>query len=139
VGQALCYYILTANGQPIVRSTLQPISNEEWKDEHVKEQIRLLNESIIKKVGEADLQELPEGLQDEYDDVYEPIEPEACKPEIDDFTPETYDALISAEVLLPKGDILLPAKVVGRKRDHNGNPLGTAHNNPILDTRVYEV
>jgi hypothetical protein len=139
VGQALCYYILTANGQPIVRSTLQPISKEEWKDEHVKEQIRLLNENIIKNVGEVDLQELPEELQDEYDDVYEPMEPEACKPEIDDFTPETYDALISAEVLLPKGDILLPAKVIGRKRDHNGNPLGTAHNNPILDTRVYEV
>jgi hypothetical protein len=26
VGQALCYYILTRNGQPIVRSTVQPIS-----------------------------------------------------------------------------------------------------------------
>ena len=47
--------------------------------------------------------------------------------------------MISAELLLPKGDVLLPAKVIGRKRDNDGNPVGVAHPNPIIDTRVYEV
>jgi hypothetical protein len=46
-----------------------------------------------------------------------PMEPEAERPEADAFTPEMYDTLISAEVLLPKGDILVPAKVIGRKRN----------------------
>eukprot|EP00546_Thalassionema_frauenfeldii_P011116 CAMPEP_0178911100 /NCGR_PEP_ID=MMETSP0786-20121207/9490_1 /TAXON_ID=186022 /ORGANISM="Thalassionema frauenfeldii, Strain CCMP 1798" /LENGTH=89 /DNA_ID=CAMNT_0020583475 /DNA_START=46 /DNA_END=312 /DNA_ORIENTATION=+ len=31
------------------------------------------------------------------------------------------------------------AKVTKRLRDHRGNPIGTAHDNPILDTRMYEV
>mmetsp|Transcript_26808 Transcript_26808/g.40563 ORF Transcript_26808/g.40563 Transcript_26808/m.40563 type:complete len:138 (-) Transcript_26808:449-862(-) len=31
------------------------------------------------------------------------------------------------------------AKVTKRLKDHRGNPIGTAHDNPILDTRMYEV
>jgi hypothetical protein len=30
-------------------------------------------------------------------------------------------------------------KVVGRKRDADGNPIGVHNTNPILDTREYEV
>ena len=29
--------------------------------------------------------------------------------------------------------------IMGRKWDQEGNPIGHAHSNPILDTRVYEV
>jgi hypothetical protein len=50
-----------------------------------------------------------------------------------------YDRFISAEVMLPQGDILVPAHVTRRKHDVNGNPIGVAHYNPLLDTRVYEV
>jgi hypothetical protein len=49
--------------------------------------------------------------------VYEPVEEEATQPELDEVTPEALDSLISAEVLLPKGDILIPAKVISRKQD----------------------
>ena len=31
------------------------------------------------------------------------------------------------------------SKVTKRLRDANGIPIGTAHDNPLLDTRVYEV
>ena len=55
------------------------------------------------------------------------------------FTPEAYDALISAKVLLPSDDILVPTIVTGSKRDLDGNPVGVTKNNPILDTRIYEV
>ena len=34
---------------------------------------------------------------------------------------------------------MLNAKVTGRKRDANGNPIGLANKNPVLDTREYEV
>eukprot|EP00980_Cylindrotheca_fusiformis_P023568 scaffold10617_cov54-Cylindrotheca_fusiformis.AAC.1 len=30
-------------------------------------------------------------------------------------------------------------KVTKRLKDHRGNPIGTAHSNPILDSRMYEV
>jgi hypothetical protein len=49
------------------------------------------------------------------------------------------DKLLSAEVFLPKWDYQFIAKVIGRKRDESGNPVGRAHTNPILDTHVYEV
>ncbi len=138
VGQALCYYILTENGRPIVRSLVQPLTRMEWGDENIKNDIRELNQKIIESIGDIELPDLPIELQDEYD-IYEPMEPDATKPEIGDFTPEAYDALISAELMMPKGDILLPAKVIARKRDADGNPIGTANTNPILDTRIYEV
>jgi hypothetical protein len=138
VSQALCYYLLPANGIPIVRSTIQALTDEELRSENAKHQIRQLNQHIMEKIGDVDLADIPLELRDEYD-VFEPVEPEACKPEIGDFSPNSYDALISVELLLPKGDVLLPAKVIGRKRDSDGNPVGMAHPNPIVDTRVYEV
>jgi hypothetical protein len=68
------------------------------------------------------------------------MEPEATQPDITaDFSAETYDKLISAQVLLRKGDILQPATVCNRKTDRDGNPIGTYNANPFLDTRVYEV
>jgi hypothetical protein len=138
VGQALCYYILTAQGQPIVRSSIQPVTKEEWRMDTIKEQVQELNKSIIDKIGTVDLTDIPIELQDEYDQ-YAPMEPEADRPDRDEFTAETYDALISAEVLMPKGGILIPAKVIGRKHDLQGQPLELANANPILDTRVYDV
>jgi hypothetical protein len=78
-------------------------------------------------------------LLDVYDDEYQPyipIEPEAEKRDADENIPEECDRLIAAKVLLPRGDILLPATVVSRKRDAMGNPIGSSHINPMLDTRV---
>ncbi len=34
---------------------------------------------------------------------------------------------------------MAPAKVISRKRGADGEPIGIAHTNPILDTRVYNV
>jgi hypothetical protein len=81
----------------------------------------------------------PNLLQEAIMVVYEPYKPEAEKPEIADFTPESYDAMISAELLLPKEGVLIPAKVIGRKHDAQGNPIGIAHSNSIIDSRVYKV
>jgi hypothetical protein len=50
-----------------------------------------------------------------------------------------YDKFTSAEVLLPKDDYNYIARVIGRKRDGEGNPIGKYNKNPILDTTVHEV
>ena len=47
--------------------------------------------------------------------------------------------MISAELLLPKEGVLVPAGVIGRKHDNQGNPVGHANANPIIDSRIYEV
>jgi hypothetical protein len=44
-----------------------------------------------------------------------------------------------AEPLLSRGATLVPARVTGRKRDTDGNPIGNYHANPLLNTRIYLV
>jgi len=122
----------------IVRSSVQPISKDESMDMGIKDQIWDFNQLMQERIGEVDLNDIPQELQDEYD-TCEPMEPESCKPEIDTLGGEIYDNLISAEVSLPVDGILVQVKVTGQKRDPNGNPVGTPNGNPILDTRVCEV
>ena len=47
--------------------------------------------------------------------------------------------LVNSKVLLPVGDRHELARVLCRKHDSNGLPVGTAHKQPAMDTRVYEV
>ena len=59
-----------------------------------------------------------------------------------EFTPEVFDdTYLNMELALPSGDGAQPAfaRVTKRLRDANGLPIGTAHDNPILDSRMYEV
>ena len=59
-----------------------------------------------------------------------------------EFTPEVFDdTYLNMELALPSGDGTQPAfaRVTKRLRDANGLPIGTAHDNPILDSRMYEV
>jgi hypothetical protein len=110
--------------------------------ESVQEQITALDLIIHDTIASDGnlVTDLPQELLDkDYDNVFSPMEPDADKPEIEDFTPEMYDNLINAEVLLSKGDVLLPGRVVGRKRDASGNPIGVGSANPILYTRIYDV
>ena len=55
--------------------------------------------------------------------------------------PDTYDQYLQMELALPQGDSLEPrmARVTKRLKDSNGIPIGTADQNPLLDTRMYEV
>ena len=57
------------------------------------------------------------------------------------FTDETeaFDKLISARVCIPQGDKMAYGTVARRKRDADGNLIGTSHKNPIEDTSQYEI
>ena len=46
---------------------------------------------------------------------------------------------IASEVILPQGENHITAKVIARKRDADGAPVGKRNINPILDTCVYKV
>ena len=58
-------------------------------------------------------------------------------PNVDNFEADTYDELLLAEPWLPRGMTLKPARIVGHKHDNDGNPVGTYHHNPMMNTRVY--
>ena len=46
---------------------------------------------------------------------------------------------MNVDISLPRGGTMAKGRVIGRKRDHLGNPIGRAADNPVLDTRTYEV
>ena len=49
------------------------------------------------------------------------------------------DFLVNSEVLLPVGNSQELARVLRWKQNANGQVVGSAHPNPALDSRVYEV
>ena len=50
-----------------------------------------------------------------------------------------YDQLIHAKIVLPQGDKLQTAKVIGRTVEPEGHIVGTYHENPIMNNIVYDV
>jgi hypothetical protein len=49
------------------------------------------------------------------------------------------DNYLSAKIMLPRGGTMVKGRVAARKRGRDGNPIGFANPNPILDTRSYIV
>jgi hypothetical protein len=151
VGAALTSWILPASCKPIARSTVSPLTEEELRKATVQEEMKLLDTAIEAKIGnkrpasEVEKEfdklhpEIPEDifLGDQEDEESE--ENDASIREADDFTPESYDKYLTAEVMLPNGGELVRAKVTSRKRDVDGNPVGKSHSNPLLDSRLYDV
>ena len=53
---------------------------------------------------------------------------------------DNHDMIINAEVMLPhNGEHMQAARVVGRSKSSDGTFTGTYNENPILDTRVFDV
>jgi hypothetical protein len=117
-------------------------------DDSMKEHLADFDARIRSKIGDhleeidpalADQEPIPDFLfEDEVLD--EPEEPDAAAEEADkQSTPEAYDQWLTAKVLLERSGPPESATVIGRKRDHDGVPIGRANSNPLLDTREYEV
>ena len=96
---------------------------------------RQFDESIILHLGPAAMpQDFPaEDLTPDptsYDDTAT-ADPEYGDAEV---MPKTGDNYLSTELMLPKGGVFVKGRVTARKRDWDGNPVGRANDNPILDT-----
>lgn len=150
IGQALCYWVLPSTGIPIARSTDQPIADSDKSDEQVQAELVALDKAIQEKLVHGEISNDLDILEylcyedgDEEDEhitpQFEPVDKDAVMPEADVYSHEDYDNYIASEVLLPQGDTMVLGKVISRKQDADGNPIGTASNNPIFDTRLYQV
>ena len=147
VGSAMTMKILKQNGQVVYRSTVRHLTNEELGDEVHTKSRREFDQAIAESHGPAaTVEDFPvEDLTPEYED-FDPGEINIGSAdddlELEDtemITPETGDNLINAEVQIARGGILTKGRVVARKRDIHGNPIGRVNDNPILDTRQYVV
>ena len=85
----------------------------------------------------ADLYESGPDFKDEFNRNFS----DDTIPEADGFTPDILDdPYLNMGLALPKdGESAQFVKVTKRLRDSNGLPIGVADDNPMLDTRIYEV
>ena len=138
-GQAMCYYVLKGNGKVLLRSTVRPLLREEWLDKNEEADRTAFNETISKMYGEFDETLI---LLVPNDEMAEPLfadddEDETPKDASD--TTSGPDEFQGAEIYLPLGDRNEIAKVIGRKRNQDGNYIGRRHQNPVLDSRIFTV
>ena len=140
IGLALTAKILQPNGQFVCRSTLRHLTNEELHSSVHLDKRRQFDESVATHLRPAStVQDFPsENLTpdpDHFDDI-DPIDPDYDDAEI---TPEIGDNYLSVEIMIPRGGTLVKGRIAAHKHDRDGNPIGLANANPILDTRSYIV
>ena len=151
VGSLMSYWVLPSSGIPEARTTVSRVTQLEMKTEANKERFKVYDEQIMKRFKEARL--LPSGdlsqvheLEETFRDDEEFMEeflrvysnPEV--PDIDNYTPDVYDPHVGMQILMDRGGNEPElAKVIKRLRDEDGNPIGVAHDNPLVDTRLYEI
>ena len=122
---------------------------------HMRERVQAFDEAIRAKIKDSDHTILEGGKTQPYDWTDHPFEEDPdftqeflkvisnneLKEADETFTPDIYDAYLNIELAIPQGDNLEPrlARVMKRLKDANSLPIGLANENPILDTRMYEV
>ena len=152
VGPLMSYWILTDKGTVMSRTTVQRVTHLETQTDDNKARFLAFDASIQDKFKEdivdiegakPDVQSWAELIGDnpDFEEEFQRIisNDDVAEAE-DEFTPDSYDTYVNMELALARGDAIPAyARVTKRLRDAQGRPIGTAHDNPILDTRMYEV
>ena len=150
----LTFHILPESGIPIQAGTVQRVTEPEKQTDAVRERIKIFSNKIAEKFKEGRLLLLEPNQKPNLDDWSDLLEtdPDFAEefnrlydnedvPEADDtFDPDAFDSFLGMELSVDRGDVHpMHAKVTKRLKDHRGNPIGTAHDKIMLDTRMYEV
>ena len=154
VGSDLCYWILTASGKVLARTTVQHVTALETSDGDIRMHVDTFNKIVKERLDDTAvtdndtpglgflkdvelineesrrLGQAPSDL--EYGDML--VED---KPEADDH-PE-YDKYIGLQLSLDWGGEPVHGTVKKQVRNLEGQPVGRAHRNPVFDTREYDV
>ena len=154
VGPLMSYWILPESGIPISCITVQRITNAELITEETKNNIDTFDARIEARMDAQNIDNGQEmGAQpawnrlsldeedNEFIDEFNRVINDTSVPDAEDYTPDTFDGYLSMEIGLPRGDDdeLQHARVKRRAVDEDGRPIGRASNNPLTDTRQYEV
>ena len=136
-GNAMSQWVLNNNGKILPYQTLRRLTKAEIANPYELEKRDTFDTRIKSLLGTSI--EPPPSETPELTPYYEDSEtPPHEMPEADLF--KDYDRYLNAEVLLPQdGEHLQAARVVKQSLDSAGNNKGESHNNPMLDTRIYDV
>jgi Fe-S-cluster containining protein len=155
VGEALTFAVLTSSAEVVHRSSVLPLSVEERNSDETKILKVKFTEAIERKLGERaegivstgnedvfekkmDEERTPYFVPYEDDEMDSNLEEDKLQ-ESEEENPVGHDKYISAKVQLQRGDTVHRGTVRRRKRDNEGKLIGFSHENPILDTALYEV
>jgi hypothetical protein len=110
-------------------------------DDSIRERFgdQVLNDEFACNVDDIDHFEY-DLFDDDNDDVVLPVNPKLAAQEADVHPkPDVFDQCLTANILTENWGVVERGTVVQRARDQHGELIGIAHNNPLLDTREYEV
>ena len=156
VGTLMSFWVLTSTGKVISRTTVQRMTNLETQVDENKSKMKAFTDQLTERIGGNDMI-IEDGDGnfilniDDWDDpafdaefVQEfgrTINNPAIQEADQEFTPDSFDdSYLHMELALPReGGGVQFGRVVKRLRDKDGLPIGTANDNPILDSRMYEV
>ena len=150
IGTQLAYKVLKSNGQVISRTSVQAVTALELQTDDVRQKCKAFDDEIARRLHDDELPAIDSSVEAWAD--YLAVDREFLEEAVisaddvthaeDAYTPDVLDdTYLNMELALPQDGDLEPkfARVTKRLRDANGLPIGTANENPILDTRVYEV
>ena len=154
VGPLMSFWILTSGSKVLSRTTVQRVTNLELQLEETVARCRAFDAQVKERLGDVEhyLDEAGKvtpsdwdtahGFDPEFQEEFQRVINATEVPEADaSFTPDVLnDTYLNMELSLPRagGEVEI-GRVVKRLRDKDGLPIGTANDNPILDTRIYEV
>ena len=154
-GNEMAQWVLKANGNVIPRRTVRPLQVAEIHSETEKKKRKLFDELIERRWGtsinppKALQRQSTDDLEDSFDYTGDIAEDANVLESIIEDAQDSrgrllnqqpaYDRIINAEVQLQLGDSVAVGKVRKRAIGPEGVTTGVYHDNPILNSVVYEV
>lgn len=155
IGQLMSYWILPESGIPISCVTVQRMTDAEMATREMQQRMDEFDTRISTRfnVQDQDMKysfDIPEwnrlSLNEddpEFAEIFQNVIDDHTVPHADP-PPELsteYNNYVNMEIGMPRGPdgTLMHATVKRRAIDVDGNPMGVPSNNPITDTRLYDV
>ena len=150
-GNAMAQWVLNYHGNVVPRRSVRPLTHDEMTRDAEIQKRQQFDIIIQGRWGTALTP--PQTIKDATDsDDFIPYEDddETAVTIRDDFDAvdttgralnqqPAYDALITAELMLPQDGVYKPAVVTGRSTNPDGHIVGTYNVNPMLNTMTYDV
>jgi hypothetical protein len=131
VGQAMCYWLLPASGVPIARTSIQAITKAELQTASTIQLIQTYDQTIQDKLqnltNDANPMILSLYREDEDPEEEEDAPIESPVPIIEE---DTHNELLLAKPFLTTTNDHIKAKIIGRKRDQDGQLVGHLQQQP---------
>ena len=152
VGQLMSYWILPSSGIPISCTTVQRVPAIDMQTDEWKERVEVFNNKVnqswnVKSANITNLDHVPKdkllSLEDEDEEFLKGFRKVISDPDLPEADEEygAVDPYIGMELGMPVGGDgeRIYGQVKRRAVDENGRPIGRPSNNPMMDSRQYEI